>query len=360
MDEPNLLLVDDLTVLDTWAPGAEIFLTSHTREWNGHQVRRIVSVRRALTAPIGSVWIELDASIERPTTARESPDFAVNVALLSRNIVFEGGADKTESHGGHFWITSTPHVAQTVMGVDIRNFGQQGTLGRYPVHFHYCGDVSGSVVTKNTIRESNQRCIVVHATDNLLVEGNVALSNAAHCFMLEDGIERGNQWIRNLGAATRSPIKVVPGGSDKEPSIFWISNPSNTYVGNIAAGSEGSGIWMELGVRGQHEYPGNPKRETLLLFKDNAAHSCFRVSMLWSVCSNIGSVSLTFFMPLNATERGHDLSHRISSRQGFHHTRFEGLPECWHGSLSPQNKKDQHFAKHFRRQRWSLHRHRPS
>ena len=278
LDEPDLLLVDDLTVLDTWPPGAEILLTSHTRKWNGHQVRRIVSVRRGLTAPEGSVWIKLDASIQRPTTARESPDFAVNVALLSRNIVFEGGKDKTESHGGHFWITSTPHVVQTVMGIDIRNFGQQGSLGRYPVHFHFCGDVSGSLVKKNTIRESNQRCVVVHATDNLLVEGNVAFSNAGHCFMLEDGIERGNKWIRNLGAATSSPAKVVPGGSDKEPSIFWISNPVNTYLGNIAAGSEGSGIWMELGVRGLHQYPGDPKRETLLHFKDNAAHSCLRVS----------------------------------------------------------------------------------
>ena len=273
--EPDFLLVDPLEVRDTWAPGAEILITSHTHQWNGHQVRRIVSITTALE---GSVWIGLDAPIPRPKTARESPAFAVEVALLSRNIVFEGGEDRTILHGGHFWIYFTPHVVQTVTGVDIRNFGQQGDLGRYPIHFHVCGDVSGSSVTKNCIRKSNQRCVVVHATDNLLVQDNVAFSNAGHCFMLEIGIERGNTFNRNLGAATMLPVKAAPGGSDKNPAIFWISSPMNMFTGNVAAGSEGPGIWIELGIKG--DLPGDPKREPLLHFEDNTAHSCSRVSGL--------------------------------------------------------------------------------
>lgn len=35
-------------------------------------------------------------------------------------------------------------------------------------------NVEGSVVSKNVIRDSHQRCIVVHGTDSLLIEDNVA------------------------------------------------------------------------------------------------------------------------------------------------------------------------------------------
>ena len=78
----------------------------------------------------GKVRIWFDSPIVWPTTFRESPDFATEVALLSRNIVFEGGEDDTSLHGGHMRFMYTPKVAQSIVGVDIRNFGQQGTVGR--------------------------------------------------------------------------------------------------------------------------------------------------------------------------------------------------------------------------------------
>ena len=123
----NWIMVDE-SVLNKWGAGSEILITSHTRDWNKHQQRTITSV---VTSEFpGKVRIWFDRPIIRPTTSRESPDFATEVALLSRNIVFEGGADDTALHGGHMRIMYTPKVAQSIMGVDIRNFGQQGTLGR--------------------------------------------------------------------------------------------------------------------------------------------------------------------------------------------------------------------------------------
>jgi len=32
-----------------------------------------------------------------------------------------------------------------------------------------------------------QRCVVVHATDNLIVERNVAFDTRGHCYMVEEG-----------------------------------------------------------------------------------------------------------------------------------------------------------------------------
>ena len=171
VDSPPNAIIIDSSVKEKWAPGAEILVTSHTRDWDAHQLRRIVHVSEHGE---DHALIELDSSFRRPTTLKDSPDFAVEVALLSRNIVFEGGEDDNPDHGGHFWVMHTPQVAQHIEGIEVRNFGQQGLLGRYPIHFHFCGDVEGSVLTRNTIRQSNQRCVVVHGTDNLMVSENVA------------------------------------------------------------------------------------------------------------------------------------------------------------------------------------------
>jgi len=205
----------------------------------------------------------------------ESLEFAVEVALLSRNIIFEGGTNLQD--GGHFWIMHTPSVAQTIEGIDIQHFGIQGTLGRYPIHFHFSGDVSGSVVTKNTIRHSHQRCVVVHGSDNVLVEDNVAYDNFGHCYILEDGIETGVSFLRNLGAQIDAPATLIPDNdeTDDEPAIFWITNPKNILQGNVAAGSSGSGFWYELKKRGplKNLFP-DPMYEPLGLFDSNVAHSC--------------------------------------------------------------------------------------
>jgi hypothetical protein len=274
-------IIVDAAVQGKWAPGSEILITSHTTKWDGHQVRTIVAVNQ-----VGSdgnfVSLTLNNVIDRPTTQLDCQDFAVEVALLSRNIVFQGGSDSNALHGGHFWIMNTPKVQQYIEGIDFQNFGQQGTLGRYPIHFHLCGDVSGAIVIKNTIRLSNQRCIVVHGTNNLRVESNIAFNTKGHCFMLEDGIETGNTFIRNLGAMTSIAQRIIPNmgtngkETDNSPATFWITNPTNSWIENVAAGSERSGFWFELLKRGPRAslFPNiDPKHDSLILFENNVAHS---------------------------------------------------------------------------------------
>lgn len=271
----------DGSVKNKWGAGAEILITAQTRKWNDHQVRKIVNLSD-YSRRLGYVQIDLDAPIQEPTTWLQSNDFAVEVALLSRNIVFEGGDDTVDQQGGHFWVMNTPAVIQTLVGVDFKNFGQQGILGRYPIHFHFCGDMTGSVVAKNTIRQSNQRCVVVHGTDNLLVSENVAYDTKGHCFIVEDGIETGNKFIRNLGVQTGIPDTIIPNlgpngyETDHDPATYWITNPSNIWIENVAAGSQGSGFWFELKLRGTRKslYPNlDPKTSPILLFENNVAHS---------------------------------------------------------------------------------------
>lgn len=54
--------------------------------------------------------------------------------------------------------------------------GQQSQAGRYPVHFHMCGDVDQrggyrepAYVDGLSIHHSFSRCLTVHATNGLLV-----------------------------------------------------------------------------------------------------------------------------------------------------------------------------------------------
>jgi G8 domain len=276
-NNPDTIFVPK-SVIGKWGVGAEILITPHTRNWNENQVRTIKSI----TSSNGFAAITLNTPILRPTTMSESPDFAVEVALLSRNVVFSGGADHTSQLGGHFMIMNTPKVIQTIVGVDLQNFGQQGILGRYPIHFHFCNDIPGSIVSKNTIRQSNQRCVVVHGTNKLRIEENVAFDTKGHCYMTEDGMEMHNEFIRNLGAQTGIPTTIIPDDgsngqeTDGQPATFWITSPTNSWVGNVAAGSEHSGYWFEPKLRGTRAsaFPGlDPQYAPLILFQDNVAHS---------------------------------------------------------------------------------------
>ena len=274
------------SIYGKWTSGAEVVITPHTSMWNATQVLSINFITPFFSPNPDYVTVQFNESIVRPTTVVESPDFAVEVALLSRNIRLDSARDDTSEEadqGGHLMISFTPNVVQTIEGVEISNFGQQGMIGRYPIHFHYCNDVVGSIVSKNTIRESNQRCIVVHGTNQVKIINNVAFDAKGHCYMTEDGSETGNEFLYNIGTKIAKANKLIPdegpngNETDHEPAIYWITNPTNIFIGNVAAGSEHSGFWFEPKLRGirKHLYPKyNPMFEPLTLFKDNVAHSC--------------------------------------------------------------------------------------
>ena len=75
----------------------------------------------------------------------------------------------------------------------------------------------------------------------------------------------------------------------QEPATFWISNPSNNWTGNVAAGSQSSGFWFELQLRGTRAsmFPNlHPKSSPLVDFKNNVAHSNGDVSLVRPMARN--------------------------------------------------------------------------
>jgi cell migration-inducing and hyaluronan-binding protein len=126
---------------------------------------------------------------------------------------------------------------------------------------------------------------------------------------MEDGIETGNQFIRNLGIQTKChpTLDCVPTNlgiegergqngqasedvlipSDNTAATFWITNPSNTYIDNVAAGSDSNGFWVSLAEHPTGAFEGTeisantwPRRMPFGEFRGNVAHSNFDGLML--------------------------------------------------------------------------------
>ncbi len=229
------------------------------------------------------------------------------VGLLTRNIKVQASADAESSYlGGH--IMAMAGSRMTVAGVELTRMGQHLTLARYPIHWHINGDVTGQYIRNSAIHDTYNRCVTIHGTDNLLVENNVTYNTVGHCFFMEDGIETGNQVLSNLGIQTKChpilpceptnltlPHQSTAGQksehvllpSDNTASTFWITNPDNTYRGNVAAGSDQVGFWMAFPTHPTGAFEGTeisartwPGRSRLREFRGNTAHSNFDGLML--------------------------------------------------------------------------------
>ena len=158
--------------------------------------------------------------------------------------------------------------------IEVTHAGQAFRLGRYPIHFHLNGDVSGSYVRGCGIHHTFNRAVTIHAVDNLLVENNVAYNVLGHAYFLEDGNEQNNVLQDNLGVFVRASSSLL--NVDITPAVFWLVNPNNIVRRNAAAGGTHFGFWYRL--------PRNPTGpsfdasvfpRTLPLgeFTDNSAHS---------------------------------------------------------------------------------------
>jgi cell migration-inducing and hyaluronan-binding protein len=129
----------------------------------------------------------------------------------------------------------------------------------------------------------------------------VTYNTVGHCFFMEDGIESGNKFVGNLGIQTKchptlpcEPTNLgIPGErgngqqsehvlipSDNTAATYWITNPGNDYIDNVAAGSDSTGFWLSLPEHPVGAFEGTeisqtiwPRRTPLGEFRGNVAHS---------------------------------------------------------------------------------------
>jgi len=289
-----------IEVLDAsgWRVGDEIVLAS--TDFDHKQAER-----RTISAIDGNA-ITLDRPLEFMHFGEITYDVDERgeVGLLTRNIRIRASEDADGTYkGGH--VMAMPGSKMYVSGVELYRMGQHLTLARYPIHWHLVGDAQGQYIRNSAIHDTYSRCVTVHGTHNLRVENNVTYNNVGHCFFLEDGIETGNWFVRNLGILTKchptkpcNPTNLgVPGErgdgngqrsadvlipSDNTVTTYWITNPYNHFVENVAAGSESNGFWFSLPEHPIGAFEGTeesakvwPRRMPQGEFRGNVAHSNF-------------------------------------------------------------------------------------
>jgi cell migration-inducing and hyaluronan-binding protein len=287
-----------------WRVGDEIVLAS--TDFDPRQAER-----RTISAIRGNV-ITLDKKLDFMHFGKVTFDVDERgeVGMLTRNIRLQASADAEQSfYGGHVMAMGASKMF--VEGVEFRRMGQNLTLARYPIHWHLIGDAKGQYIRNAAIHDTYNRCVTVHGTNFVRVENNVTYNTVGHCFFLEDGIEHGNEYIRNLAiqtkchtskpcvptvlaAAVEDPdyenrqairangqaSKDVLLPSDNTAASFWITNPDNIYRDNVAAGSDATGFWLSLPEHPNGKFEGSeiskvtwPRRTPFREFKGNVAHS---------------------------------------------------------------------------------------
>ena len=210
-------------------------------------------------------------------------DQRAEVGLLSRNVRVIGDEASDEAgFGGHIMVMrgSNAHVRNA----ELYRLGQRGVLARYPIHWHRAGSTSGQYFENSAVHRSFNRAVTIHGTSDVRVEGTVAYDIPGHAYFLENGDEERNEFIRNLAIHFYRPNEAdallasdfsFNEPQNRSPSAFWITNPVNTFVGNVAAGSPGTGYWFSL--RGNaFEFAGSGVYGTekeLTRFEGNVAHN---------------------------------------------------------------------------------------
>lgn len=273
----------------------------------------------------GQIEVYGEASNAAPGTTPASQTYEIDlraeVALLSRNVKIQGDPEQDQDTdiefgdrgnvqyedrvgaagltqaelnnapdlqvangvGGHLmFMPSSGQI--TVDGVQLEGLGQSSQKGRYPIHWHLGNDRSGDVFRNSSVNNSNNRGVAIHGTSNLEIEGVVLHDIHGHGFFFEDAVETGNKLVANLALGIHTvggndSDAANPGGKDpfvvdthdsvletgsrfSSSAAYWITNPSNTFIGNIAAGagdsreadyaestngiSAGTGFWFAL------------------------------------------------------------------------------------------------------------------
>ena len=241
----TLQVVDDVS---SWSSGDKLVLASTDFDMDQAEVITVQECKAKSCMVSGIIQFPHFGMID------SGVDMRGEVGLLSRNILIHGEMEKNcygeqlcdeydfDTFGGHI-IAREGFKSFKVENAELTKLGQQGIVGRYPLHWHMAGNLTlgTSYVRKNSIHHTLQRCVTCHGSFGCQIENNVAFESLGHCYFMEDGVERGTLMKNNLGLNTRKG-SMIP--SDSDPATFWITHPDSYITKNTAGGSEGKGFWF--------------------------------------------------------------------------------------------------------------------
>jgi G8 domain len=276
----SITLKDDA---GTWRAGDKLVLAASGFDPRESEVVTVSAVNGSSVSFTPALKYARVAHLE--TIEGKTVDERPSVGLLSRNIVVRGAADsEANAFGGHIMVMAGGNAQ--ISGVELTKMGQRGRFGRYPMHWHVAGDRSGNYLVSSAIHASFQRAAVVHSTNNVSLDGNVAFDIANHAFVwAEDGDEFGTQMTRNLAVLIRSPEErhfafpinnaffANSSQGEQRSAAFWGRSYDRHLIrGNISAGVlDGFGFFFDLFTPAPH----GDDEGAGLVFDGNVAHSTY-------------------------------------------------------------------------------------
>ncbi len=234
--EKNAVPGDKIVVLPEpvtgWRVGDEVLLTGAKRSYantrrndpaaSSSETHRITKIE--------GLTLHLDKAL--------SHEHLGEVANLSRKVIIESA----DPNGGRGHTMYHRHCAGGISYARFALLGQEGLLGRYPIHHHLCGaTMRGSSVIGVAIVDSHNRWVTIHGTHFLVVRDCVRYQSIGHAFFLEDASEVYNLLDRNLGVQAyngkKLPKQVLP-FDPNDGAAFWWSNGRNSFTRNTACENE--------------------------------------------------------------------------------------------------------------------------
>ena len=277
-----------------WHPGHHELL--EVASYNSGSMQATLTSAPAYDHQGTAYRVAADALSSPTTTPNSQVDVRGAVGLLSRSIIIRsmgstydqttgkpvdfpaaadcgcpGGTCTTNADcffGGHV-IARQGFGKFQVQGVEFYQLGQGSRMAHYPVHFHLAKQTSytNAFVSDSSIWDSHTRFVVLHGSQNVNIARNVGYLSVGHGYYLEDATEIDNTLCYNLGVAARGPstdyfaaqdpnsatYRYVPpilapfggsgaGGDANTPTMFWMMNTYNDFVGNLASGTHGQGV----------------------------------------------------------------------------------------------------------------------
>ncbi|KAB1280222.1 Cell surface hyaluronidase [Camelus dromedarius] len=247
VDGVKLHLLDDVS---SWKPGDQIVVAS--TDYSMYQAEEFT----LLPCPECSrfqVKVKETPKFLHMGEIVDGVDMRAEVGILTRNVVIQGEMEDScygenqcqffdyDTFGGHVMIKKN-FTSVHLSHVELKHMGQQH-LGRYPVHFHLCGDVDykggyrhATFVDGLSIHHSFSRCITVHGTNGLLVSSLMLFT-------------------------VMSVVRQMPSGGKEDAGIWYLFHKEPT--------GESSGLQLLA----------KPELTPLGIFYNNRVHSNFKAGL---------------------------------------------------------------------------------
>ena len=283
------------------AVGDEIVIVSSRSDWNEAEKRTITAINAATKT------VSFETALLKPhygtsfsyTSGSKTwnANLRAEVGLLTHNIKIQGDATSgTAGFGGHIMVmredNSPTWGSAFIENIELFRMGQKKKNGRYPFHWHMLGNAGTNQYFKNSSEHiSYNRALTIHGTSNTTVENNFFYDHIGHGIFLENGSEINNTIKGNVVLLTIRPADgeaLTPSDNqlnqeqNRTPSSYWITNPNNIFIDNVAAGTQGTGFWYALAQDFMFQSLNNslftgqekPYKEVLGGFTGNKSHSC--------------------------------------------------------------------------------------